>query len=131
MKSQFVGKKKQKQPSDWEFGEPKLSNIHFRHNKYIGLECKGTISPEKLLSSEKAAYYHGLRNHYQIMLWSFIDIFELEATDWGWKLDDEVITSVMTDKEIAPESLTKVIRCNCKVCMCEIQNILSAVVWKK
>ena len=65
------------------------------------------------------------------MLWSLINNFELEATNWGWKLDDKVIAAVMTDKEIATESLTKVIRCNCKVCMCEIQNILSAVVWKK
>ena len=79
-----------------------------------------TTSPEKLPPSERAAYLHGLRTHYQIMLWSLIDNFELEATDWGWKLDDEVITPVMNNKEIAPESLTKVIRCNCKVCMCEI-----------
>ena len=52
--------------------------------------------------------------YYQITLWSLIDSFELEATDC------EVITTVTTDKEIAPELLTKVIRCNCKVCMCEI-----------
>ena len=84
------------------------------------MACKGTISPEKLPPTERAAYYHGLRTHYQIMLWSLIDNFKLEATDWGWKFDDEVITPVMTDKDIAPESLTKVIRCNCKVCMCEI-----------
>ena len=31
------------------------------------------------------------------MLWSLIDNFKLEATDWGWKLDEEVITPVMTD----------------------------------
>ena len=54
------------------------------------------------------------------MLWSLINNFALEATNWGWKLDDKFITAVMTDKEIATESLTKVIRCNCKVCMCEI-----------
>lgn len=74
------------------------------------------ISPEKLPPTERAAYFHGLRAHYQVMLWSLIDDFELDAIDWGWKLHDGVITPVMTDKDIAPEALTKVIRCNCKVC---------------
>ena len=54
------------------------------------------------------------------MLWSLIDDFELKATDWEWKSDDEVIIPVMADKEITPESLAKVIRCNYKVCICEI-----------
>ena len=60
------------------------------------------------------------RTHYQIMLWSLIDDFELKAADWEWKSDDKVIIPVTADKEITPESLTKVIRCNCKVCICEI-----------
>ena len=42
-----------------------------------------TTSPEKLPPSERAAYLHDLRTHYQIMLWSLIDNIELEATDWG------------------------------------------------
>lgn len=110
LKPQFVGKEIQKQPRDWDTGKPKLSNIHFRH-KYIDLTCKGRISPEKLPPFERAAYYHGLRAHYQT-LWSLIDNFEHETTDWGWKLDDEVIKPVMANKEIAPKSLAKVIRCN-------------------
>ena len=50
------------------------------------------------------------------MLWSLIDVGELksEAIDWGWKIQDGVVAPIMTDKEIAPESLTKVIRCKCK-----------------
>ena len=120
LKPQFVGEKIQKQPRSWDIRKPKVSHIHFRHNKYIDLACKGTVSPEKLPPSERVAYYHGIRTHYQIVLWSLIDNFELEVTGWAWKLDDEVITPVITDKEIAPETLTKVIRCNCKVCMCEI-----------
>ena len=46
------------------------------------------------------------------LLTTMVNNFELEATDWGWKLDDEVTTPVITDKEIAPESLAKVIGCN-------------------
>ena len=72
---------------------------------------------QKNLPSERGAYFHGLRCHYQILLWSLIDDegMKLEATDWGWKTKDGLITPIMTDKEVAPESLIKVIRCKCKV----------------
>ena len=63
------------------------------------------ISPEKLPPTERAAYFHGLRSHYQIILWSLIDDFEINATEWGWKIQDGVITPIMTDKDIAPETL--------------------------
>ena len=55
--------------------------------------------------------------HYQILLWSLIDDDELklEATDWGWKIQDGLTTPIMTDKEVALESLIKVIRCKCNV----------------
>lgn len=56
-----------------------------------------------------------MRAHCQKKLCSLIDDFELDTTEWGWKQHDRVITPVMTDKDIAPEVLTKVIRCNCKV----------------
>ena len=109
LKPQFVGKKIQKQPRDWDIGKLTLPNIYSRHSSYIDLACKSTILSEKLPPSERAVHYHGLRTHYQKMLWPLIDNLELKATDWGWKLDAEVITPVMTDKEIAPESSTKVI----------------------
>ena len=47
----------------------------FRYNKYIDLACKGIISPEKLPPSERAAYFHGLRCHYQIFLFYFFYAF--------------------------------------------------------
>ena len=120
LKQLFVEKKIQKRPSDQGIGKPKLSNTHIRHNTYIDLACKGTMLTEKLPPSERAPYYYGLQTHYPIMLWPLIDNFELEATDQRWKLEEEVITPVMDDKEIATESLTKVIRCNCKVYMIQI-----------
>ena len=44
------------------------------------MACKGMISPEKLPPTKRAAYFHGLRAHYQILLWSLIDGLELNAT---------------------------------------------------
>jgi hypothetical protein len=88
----------------------------FRYCKYVDLACKGIIAPEKLVPSERAIYYHGLRSHYQIILWSMLeDDFNVKATDWGWKIQNDVVIPVMTDKKMAPEILTKVIRCKCKV----------------
>lgn len=90
--------------------------VIFRYLKYVDLACKGIIAPEKLPPSERAVYYHGLRSHYQIMLWSILEEdFNIPAIEWGWQMKNNMITPVMTDKEIAPENLTKVIRCKCKV----------------
>ena len=36
----------------------------------MDLACKGTIAPERLPPSERAAIHHGLRVHYQIIEWS-------------------------------------------------------------
>jgi len=74
------------------------------------MAAKGTISPEKLPPTKRAAFFHGLRSYYQIMSWSLIDDLELNPTDWGWKKIDGVLTPIMTDKD-----MTKIIKCNCKV----------------
>jgi hypothetical protein len=93
-----------------------IDYFFFRYHKYVDLACKGIIAPEKLPPSERALHYHGLRSHYQIILWSMLeDDMNIQATDWGWKIQNGAIIPVMTDKETAPEYLTKVIRCNCKV----------------
>jgi len=59
-----------------------LNFINFRHNKYIDMAGKGMISPEKRPPTERAAYFHDLRPHYQIMLWSLMVGFELDAIEW-------------------------------------------------
>ena len=40
---------------------------------------------------------------------------EIVATNLGWKMQDGTLLPVMTDQDIAPDSLTNVIRCKCKV----------------
>ena len=87
----------------------------YRYQKYVDLAWKGIVVPEKLPPTVRAAYYHGLRCHYQIIQWSMIDNFEIQPSEWGWKLENGVLSPVMTDEAIAPPSLMKVIRCKCKV----------------
>ena len=77
--------------------------------------CHGLIDPGKLPPTEDAAVYHGLRVHLQIINWKLLDdTVNLDPVDWGWKLQGGRLTPICTDKQIAPDDLLKVIRCNCK-----------------
>ena len=61
---------------------------------------------------------HGVRSHYQIILWSLIDedgMVKIVATDWGWKMHDGTLVPAKTDQDIAPDLLTSVVRCKCRV----------------
>ena len=79
------------------------------------MTCRGVILPEKLPPTERAAHFHGLRAHYQIMDWSLLDKdLETNPQHWGWAEKDGSLIPIATDLGIAPPSLNKVIRCNCK-----------------
>ena len=51
------------------------------------------------------------------MLWKKLthEDIQLDPKQWGWKLDDSILTPVMTDIAAAPENLLKFVRCNCKL----------------
>ena len=90
-------------------------SIYFRYRKYLGMCCKGILEPEKMPPTERAAYYHALRVHLQIITWKLLDDeFQLQPEEWGWKRDGNNLTPITTDMDVAPESLLKVIRCKCK-----------------
>ena len=51
----------------------------------------------------------------KLFLLSFPDgSTELEATDWGWKEQDNKLIPIMTDMPPAPQSLLELVRCGCK-----------------
>jgi hypothetical protein len=77
------------------------------------MACKGLLEPEKMPPSEKAAYFHGLRVHLQIIEWKVLN-GNLKAEEWGWKMEGDILKPIQTDKEVAPENLLKIIRCKCK-----------------
>ena len=80
------------------------------------MACNGVIEPEKLPPTEDAAVNHGLRVHLQIINWKMLDgAANLDLGEWGWKLQDGHFAPICTDKQIAPNDLLKVIRCNCKI----------------
>ena len=82
----------------------------------MSMACKGIICPEKLPPSERAAYFHGLRTHFQVLNWSLLDDeFDQNVENWGWKQKASMLTPIATDKEMAPAALVKIIRCSCKL----------------
>ena len=77
--------------------------------------CKGVIEPEKLPPTERAAHYHGLRVHLQVIEWKILDeTSNLDPMEWGWKDDNGKLAPIPTDKEVGPPNLLNVIRCRCK-----------------
>ena len=63
--------------------------------------CRGVLEPEKLPPKERAAHYHSLRVHLQVIEWKmFAEASNLDPKQWGWKLDDGYLTSIATEKEI-------------------------------
>ena len=81
------------------------------------MACKGVIDPANLPPTDRAAYFHGLRAHYQIMCWLLLEdgLFEFDVSEWGWKtINNNLLVPIKTDQPFAPECLTKVIRCKCK-----------------
>ena len=63
-----------------------------------------TIKPQNLPQSERAAYYHSLRVHLQVIQWKSLMETSLLPTEWGWRLVKDCYEPIMTDLEPAPET---------------------------
>ena len=71
------------------------------------------VDPHKLPPTERAAHFHSLRVHLQIMLWKMLttDECHFEPEKWVWRLDGTKLNPIMTDLPAAPETLLKFVRC--------------------
>ena len=78
------------------------------------MTAKGDILPEKLPPTLRAAYYHSLRVHLQVVTWESVGEINLDLLDWGWKLNGNSLVPIMTDLDPAPSHLLQFVRCKCK-----------------
>ena len=84
--------------------------------KYMEIVASAkNIYPQKLPPTIRAAYYHGLCVHLQVIFWKELTTDSLDPLLWGWKLDSSKLQPIMTDLEPVPENLLKFIRCKCKL----------------
>ena len=87
-----------------------------RHAKFMEMaSCGKTLEPERLPPTERAAFFHSLRVHHQVISWKELSNEELDPLQWGWKLNEKMLMPIMTDLDPAPDNMLKFIRCKCKV----------------
>jgi hypothetical protein len=86
----------------------------------------GYVSPEKLPPTCDAAVFHSLRTYHQVQEWRGNST---NPVDWGWVKSGSGLVPIRMEKAAAPESLIKIIRCNCggnckkKTCTCRKNGI--------
>lgn len=86
-----------------------------RYVKYMQMVTSSKkVEPHKLPPTTRAAFFHSLRVHLQVLIWKDPS-GHFPATQWGWKTEDTLLHPVMTDLDPAPEGLLKFIRCKCKL----------------
>ena len=90
-----------------------LSTLQHNLLKKKVVSATSFVSLEQLLPTALTTKFHSLRVYYQIMTWLGKDN-SLEATNWGWQCDHNEYQPVMCDKAPAPDSLLKIVLCNCK-----------------
>ena len=101
------------------YGGKRNVNINIlRHSMYMSM-CSTNATrplPERLPPTERAAHYHCLRVHLQVLQWKHLStsIPHMNATEWGWKFEQGHFEPIATDLKPAPDDILKVIRCSCK-----------------
>ena len=86
-----------------------------RYATYMAMMAKSNrVAPERLPPTERAAHYHSLRVHLQVVNWTDLTTDSLEAREWGWRMENDTLCPVMTDLEAAPTKVLRFIRCKCK-----------------
>ena len=98
-------------------GKPSDNLDYLRYIKYMEYAATSTkmLQPERLPPTERAAFFHSLRVHLQLMIWKSLGQCQYDPCSRGWGMKNGVLAPVMTDLNPAPEGLLKFVRCKCKV----------------
>ena len=101
------------------FGGKESDSLNtLRYAKFMEVVASAkNINPQKLPPTARAAHYHSLCVHLQVILWKEIttDTLDPLLCTWDWMLHSSKLQPIMTDLEPAPESLLKFITCKCKL----------------
>ncbi|KAJ8982357.1 hypothetical protein NQ317_013108 [Molorchus minor] len=131
MMSIWFGLLKSLESRDINFGQPHTfknyqnkggvnlcTKMYLRNDKKHRYVCfvkntknKKQVQLASLPPTSVAAHQHLLRVYYQVQVWLG---YQLDPTDWGWKLVDNTLEPVQTLLPPAPEKLLNTIFCNCK-----------------
>ena len=73
---------------------------------------KSFVNPERLPPTESSTKFHCFRVYFQTMTWMGTDN-DLDPLKWGWRLENNQLIPIMSDMNAAPETLLKMVHCNC------------------
>ncbi len=96
------------------YGGNRIESLNtLRYVKYMEMVASSKkIEPQKLPPTPRAAYFHSLCVHHQIMIWKDLSV-DIDPTKCGWKLDGKSLQPIMTDLEPAPEFIIFNNMCSC------------------
>ena len=76
------------------------------YQQYLEMISKGVLQPEKMPPTNRAAFFHGLRAHHQIVIWKMLNDKNviLDPKDWCWFVSEDVISPIKTNNIVALKS---------------------------
>ena len=109
-------------------GKPGQRLDDLRYQQYQEKPATKTtkIESNSLPPTSAAAKFQSYRVYAQVQQWRGT---EVNVEEWGWKANDGQVIPVMTDLPPAPDSLLRIVRCNCASgcgtmrCSCRKHNI--------
>ena len=94
--------------------EKGLTELRYNNYMKMSISSKSNLQPQRLPPSERAAHFHSLRVHLQVIKWKSLGSDGKDPTQWGWCLKDDSLIPEMTDQDVGPDALLNFIRCKCK-----------------
>ena len=93
-------------------GKPGQRLDDLRYQQYQEKPATKTtkIESNSLPPTSAAAKFQSYRVYAQVQQWRGT---EVNVEEWGWKANDGQVIPVMTDLPPAPDSLLRIVRCNC------------------
>ena len=92
-------------------GTKKDTLTSLRYARYMTMMAKSNkVVPQRLPPTERAAHYHSLRVHLQVVRWTVLSNDMLQANECGWKMANNSLSPVMTDVDAAPAKVLQFIR---------------------
>ena len=92
-----------------------LDTLRYRKFRDRVLKSVTSVQIQSMPPTSDAAKYHSFRVYYQVRQWMEMERdFDLKPEEWGWYYQHGKLLPVTMDSSPAPQSLLKVIRCQCK-----------------
>ena len=95
-----------------------LNDLRFNQYMKIITSSDTRLQPESLPPTESAAGCHSRRVYLQVQVWKKLNDSAVDPLFWGWKLQNDRLTPIMTEMALAPKELLNIVRCSCKSSDC-------------